>query len=46
MDAGKPVFHVEYEARTADFCVTALGYGFSSMRKARDLGPQRTPCLP
>ncbi|MDG4829526.1 endo alpha-1,4 polygalactosaminidase [Solwaraspora sp. WMMD1047] len=45
VDAGKPVFHVEYEGSTADFCVTALGYGFVSMRKARELGAWRSPCL-
>lgn len=45
VDAGKPVFHVEYEATTGDFCVTALGYGFSSMRKDRALGVWRAPCL-
>jgi hypothetical protein len=45
VDAGKPVFHVEYEGSTADFCVTAIGYGFVSMRKARELGVWRSPCL-
>nr|MDT0661521.1 endo alpha-1,4 polygalactosaminidase [Micromonospora sp. DSM 115978] len=45
VDAGKPVFHVEYEGSTTDFCVTALGYGFVSMRKARELNAWRSPCL-
>jgi hypothetical protein len=43
--AGKPVLHVEYTGRTADFCTTSLGYGFASMRKDRTLGVWRQPCL-
>jgi hypothetical protein len=44
-DAGKPVFHVEYEGTTAEFCTISLGYGFSSIRKDRGLGAWRAPCL-
>jgi hypothetical protein len=44
VEAGKLVLHVEYEGSVADFCVTTLGYGFSSMRKHRDLGIWRAPC--
>ncbi|WP_422770884.1 endo alpha-1,4 polygalactosaminidase [Plantactinospora sp. WMMC1484] len=44
--AGKPVFHVEYQGSTADFCTTAVGYGLSSIRKDRDLGVRRDTCLP
>lgn len=29
---GQPVLHVEYAARTRDFCATTLGLGFASMR--------------
>ncbi|MFD0822334.1 endo alpha-1,4 polygalactosaminidase [Micromonospora zhanjiangensis] len=43
--AGKPVLHVEYTGRTAEFCTTSLGYGFASMRKDRTLGVWRQPCL-
>ncbi|MEV4755253.1 endo alpha-1,4 polygalactosaminidase [Micromonospora sp. NPDC049559] len=43
-DAGKPVFHVEYEGTTETFCATSLGYGFSSIRKERALGAWRAPC--
>jgi hypothetical protein len=43
-DAGKPVFHVEYAGSEADFCVTSVGYGFSSIRKDRDLDAWRVSC--
>ena len=43
-EAGKPVLHVEYGRAPADFCVTGLGYGFSSMRKNRTLDAWRDPC--
>lgn len=43
--AGKPVFHVEFEKPTGDFCEEVLGYGFSSIRKDRRLGVWRQPCL-
>ena len=44
VDAGKPVFHVEYQGSAADFCSTTLGYGFASIRKDRNLGPRRDTC--
>lgn len=44
VDAGKPVFHVEYTGSTADFCATSVGYGFVSMRKNRALDAWRLPC--
>ncbi|SCL30073.1 Glycoside-hydrolase family GH114 [Micromonospora nigra] len=44
VDAGKPVFHVEYTGSTADFCVTSVGYGFVSIRKNRALDAWRLPC--
>ncbi|MEU8212801.1 endo alpha-1,4 polygalactosaminidase [Micromonospora sp. NPDC049044] len=43
-DAGKPVFHVEYDASTDDFCVTTVGYGFASIRKDRNLDAWREAC--
>ncbi|HEX5542401.1 MAG TPA: endo alpha-1,4 polygalactosaminidase [Micromonospora sp.] len=46
IEANKPVFHVEYEIPTVEFCPTALGYGFASIRKDRDLGSWRVACLP
>ncbi|MGA4688265.1 endo alpha-1,4 polygalactosaminidase, partial [Micromonospora sp. AB353] len=44
VDAGKPVFHVEYTGEPADFCVTSVGYGFASIRKDRELDAWREPC--
>ncbi|MBQ1075266.1 endo alpha-1,4 polygalactosaminidase [Micromonospora sp. C31] len=44
VEAGKPVFHVEYAGSTTDFCVTTVGYGLSSIRKERDLDAWRIPC--
>lgn len=44
VEAGKPVFHVEYAGSTTDFCVTTLGYGLSSIRKERQLDAWRLPC--
>ncbi|MEU8068393.1 MULTISPECIES: endo alpha-1,4 polygalactosaminidase [unclassified Micromonospora] len=44
VDAGKPVFHVEYTGEPADFCVTSVGYGFASIRKDRTLDAWREPC--
>lgn len=44
VDAGKPVFHVEYTGSPDDFCVTTVGYGFASMRKDRALDASREPC--
>ncbi|MGC4805323.1 endo alpha-1,4 polygalactosaminidase [Micromonospora sp. DT233] len=44
VDAGKPVFHVEYTGDPADFCVTTLGYGLVSIRKDRELDAWRAAC--
>ncbi|MBF9134109.1 endo alpha-1,4 polygalactosaminidase [Plantactinospora sp. S1510] len=44
VDAGKPVLHVEYEGSTVDFCTATVGYGFSSIRKNRNLDVRRDPC--
>ncbi|WP_233196982.1 endo alpha-1,4 polygalactosaminidase [Verrucosispora sp. ts21] len=44
VDAGKPVFHVEYTGGLTDFCVTSVGYGFASIRKHRSLDAWRLPC--
>ncbi|GGM36891.1 endo alpha-1,4 polygalactosaminidase [Micromonospora sonchi] len=46
VDAGKPVFHVEYTGTTTDFCVTSVGYGFASILKNRTLDAWRQPCPP
>lgn len=42
--AGKPVFHVEYELATTQFCPTTKALGLSSMRKHLDLDAWRQPC--
>lgn len=44
VEADKPVFHVEYSGSPTDFCVTTVGYGFSSIRKERELDAWRIPC--
>lgn len=44
VQAGKIVLHVEYAESPADFCVTSVGYGFSSIRKRRELDAWRLPC--
>lgn len=44
IEAGKAVFHVEYEYRPAEFCGLTVGLGFSSMQKRRDLDAWRDPC--
>ena len=46
IEAGKPVFHVEYAGSTTDFCVTTMGYGLASIRKERKLDAWRIPCGP
>jgi hypothetical protein len=42
--AGKPVFHVEYQADTARFCPQAKALGFSSLRKKLQLDAWREAC--
>ncbi len=44
IEAGKPVFHVEYELGTDEFCQQARAMGFSSMKKGWDLDASREPC--
>ena len=33
IEAGKPVFHVEYELEASEFCARAIALNFSSMKK-------------
>jgi hypothetical protein len=42
--AGKPVFHVEYDLDTGQFCAAAKALGFSSMKKKLKLDAWRQPC--
>jgi hypothetical protein len=42
--AGKPVFHVEYDLATGQFCPAVRALGFSSMRKRLELDAWRQPC--
>lgn len=44
IDAGKAVFHVEYELRTSQFCSATTALGFSSMKKNWDLDAWSEPC--
>ncbi|MFJ3159344.1 endo alpha-1,4 polygalactosaminidase [Streptomyces kanasensis] len=44
LDAGKAVFHVEYELPTRAFCPSAERTGMSSMLKKYDLGVWRRAC--
>jgi hypothetical protein len=44
IDAGKAVFHVEYNRPNAEFCPTTTALRFSSMRKNRQLDAPRWPC--
>lgn len=44
LEAGKAVFHVEYDLDTSVFCPTTTGLGFSSMRKRSDLDAWREYC--
>lgn len=42
--AGKPVFQVEYELETADFCSQANAMDFNSLKKKWNLGVWREAC--
>ena len=42
--ADKPVFEVEYNLQTSQFCTQAAALGFSSMRKNLALDEPRWPC--
>ena len=44
IDAGKPVFHVEYELSRSEFCPRANAHGFSSLKKRYSLRAWRRPC--
>jgi hypothetical protein len=44
IEAGKAVFHVEYDLETSQFCPLTVGLGFSSMRKNLDLDAWRQYC--
>ena len=46
IDAGKPVFNIEYSLEVADFCPQANEWGFTSQRKDRDLSADREACWP
>ncbi len=44
INAGKAVFHVEYNKNTSQFCAQANAWGFSSMKKRLDLDEWMEPC--
>jgi uncharacterized protein (TIGR03437 family) len=44
IQAGKAVFHVEYERTTAQFCTQTNGLNFNSLRKNYDLDAFRQAC--
>ncbi|HET9257241.1 MAG TPA: endo alpha-1,4 polygalactosaminidase [Pseudonocardiaceae bacterium] len=44
IQAGKAVFHVEYELETTQFCPETTALGFSSLRKNTSLDAARWPC--
>lgn len=44
IEAGKPVFHVEYELELSEFCARAIALQFNSMKKNWDLDAWREPC--
>lgn len=44
IDAGKPVFNVEYELELDEFCDQANAWGFTSMRKRYNLKAERWAC--
>lgn len=44
IDAGKPVFHLEYDVPLSRFCPATTALGFSSIRKKPDLGSFRRVC--
>lgn len=44
VEAGKAVFHVEYEVPASDFCADARRLGLSSMEKKLELGVWRKAC--
>ena len=44
VNAGKPVFGVEYKLDAAQFCPDANAMDFNFLQKRLSLGPWRTPC--
>ena len=46
VDAGKPVFHVEYTNSRAEFCETTEGLGFNSIKKGANFGLRPKPYRP
>ena len=44
IEAGKPVFNVEYELEPGEFCEAAKASNFNSLRKNLDLGAWREAC--
>jgi len=44
IEAGKAVFHVEYDLDTTEFCALTTGLGFSSLQKHLDLDAWRRSC--
>jgi hypothetical protein len=44
IEAGKAVFHVEYELQRSEFCEQARALGFSSLKKRWNLGVWRRSC--
>jgi hypothetical protein len=44
IDAGKPVFGVEYGTPVGDFCPSANAHDFNFLKKRYNLGPFRVPC--
>ncbi len=44
IDAGKPVFNIEYELNTAGFCPQANALNFNSLKKNLALDAYRSPC--
>ena len=44
IEAGKPVFTVEYELEPSDFCDQANAFNFNSMKKNWNLDAWRAPC--
>jgi hypothetical protein len=46
VDAGKPVFHIEYEIPPAEFCAETEGMGFNSIKKGRNFSLYALPYTP
>lgn len=46
IEAGKPVFNIEYSLEVESFCPQANEWGFTSQRKDRDLSADREACWP